>query len=288
MPIDYESLRATRYENEVCHYSDKDAILYALGVGFGADPADQRELDYVCECLEGGAGLKTVPTLATVLVRTAGAIDAPGINNELLVHGDQRLRLERPLPPEASLLADTGVVEVYDKGKDKGALLLVETRLRLESGALVATSTTGLFLRGDGGFGGPSSGAPKPHPIPERDADTQAILQTQPNQALLYRLNGDRNPLHVDPAFAARAGFERPILHGLCSYGVACRGMLQHICDYDHSRIREFDARFSAPIFPGDALVMEFWRDDETVSFRLRNHQSGQVVINNGRCLLRD
>ncbi|MCY4030693.1 MAG: MaoC/PaaZ C-terminal domain-containing protein [Hyphomicrobiales bacterium] len=284
MPLDYEKLRAVHFKDEAHHYDEKDAILYALSVGFGADASDRNELGYVCECLEGG--LKTVPTLATVLVRSAGAIDTPGINHELLVHGDQRLRIDNPLPPEADVLADTRVVEIFDKGADKGALLLVETKLRLEDDTPLATSTTGLFLRGDGGFGGPKDGAPRPHAIPECDPDFIAPLHTTPNQALLYRLNSDRNPLHVDPDFAARAGFDRPILHGLCSYGIACRGLIQHVCNYDAWRIREFDARFSAPVFPGDVLEMEFWHKDETVSFRVRNKESKQVVINNGRCLL--
>ena len=284
MPLDYEKLRALHFRDEMRHYDKKDVILYALSVGFGADASDRNELEYVCECLEGG--LKTVPTLATVLVRSAGAIDTPGINHDLLVHGDQRLRIDNPLPSEADVLADTRVVEIFDKGEDKGALLLVETKLRLGNDTPLATSTTGLFLRGDGGFGGPKDGAPRPHTIPERDADFTAPLHTTPNQALLYRLNGDRNPLHVDPGFAARAGFNRPILHGLCSYGIACRGMVQHVCDYDAWRIREFDARFSAPVFPGDVLEMEFWREDKTVSFRVRNKEKKQIVINNGRCLL--
>lgn len=284
MPLDYEKLRAVHFRNEARHYDEKDVILYALSVGFGANASDRNELEYVCECLE--SGLKTVPTLATVLVRSAGAIDTPGINHELLVHGDQRLRIDNPLPPKADVLADTRVVEIFDKGVDKGALLLVETKLRLGDNTPLATSTTGLFLRGDGGFGGPKDGAPRPHTIPGRDADFTAPLHTTPNQALLYRLNGDRNPLHVDSGFATRAGFNRPILHGLCSYGIACRGMVQYVCGYDARRIREFDARFSAPVFPGDILEMEFWREGKTVSFRVRNKENEQVVINNGRCLL--
>ena len=288
MPLDYERLCAIAHSGETCRYNDKDAILYALSTGFAGDPANAAEMEYVCECLEGRA-LKTVPTLATVLVRTAGAIDAPGINRTLLVHGEQRLRLERPLPAQADLLADTRVADVFDKGKDKGALLVVETALRLRDGDVpLATSTTSLFLRGDGGFGGAAGPAPQPHPIPERAPDLRAILHSQANQALLYRLNGDRNPLHVDADFARRAGFKAPILHGLCSYGIACRGVLQHVCDYDHRRIRAFDARFAAPVFAGDALAMEFWRDGTIVSFRLRREESGEMVINNGKCILRD
>ena len=286
MPLDYARLCAIAHAGEACRYGDREAILYALSVGFGGDPADLAERDYVCECLQGRA-LKTVPTLATVLVRTAGAVDAPGVNRTLLVHGEQRLRLERPLPAQAALLADTRVVDVFDKGPGRGALLVVETRLRLEAGgAPLATSTTGLFLRGEGGFGGNAGPAPRAHAVPGRAPDLRAELHTRPDQALLYRLNGDRNPLHADPDFAARAGFGAPILHGLCSYGIACRGVLRHVCGYDHRRIRAFDARFSAPVFPGDALAMEFWRDGDIVSFRLRRRDGGEVVIDNGRCAL--
>jgi acyl dehydratase len=149
------------------------------------------------------------------------------------------------------------------------------------------TLVSSTFARGDGGFGGPAGSGPQPHAIPDRKPDVTATLRTSKGQALLYRLNGDRNPLHADPDLAKRVGFPVPILHGLCTYGIACRAILQTVAAYDHTRITGFDVRFSAPVYPGEAIATDIWVDGATVSFRCRiPERNDTVVINNGRCAL--
>ena len=261
-------------------YADREAILYALSVGFGRE-AD--ELPFVFE----RPNLRTVPTLAVVIAPT-GVIHKTGVDMTKVLHGEQDLVLHRPLPAAAEIVAQSRVVEAFDKGEGKGAVLQLETAARLASDdAPLFTSTMTIVARADGGFGGSQAAPPAPHALPDRPRDEVVGLQTRADQALLYRLNGDRNPLHADPAFALRAGFDRPILHGLCSYGVACRALVKSVCKGDPDRIASFGARFSAPAFPGDTIDTEIWEDAETVSFRCKARERDVVIINNGRCLLR-
>ena len=282
MPIDYEKVMQIKKEGVRFSYTDRDVLLYALGVGFGRDPLNEKELPYVYE-----ESLKTVPTMATVITINAAPITETGVNFMMLVHGEQGIKLHRPLPQEAEVLANTRVAGAYDKGKDKGALVCFETAMTLESGEPLCTLSSTVFARGDGGFGGPRDGAPQPHPLPERVPDMQCEVTTREDQALLYRLCGDRNPLHADPAIAEQAGFPKPILHGLCTYGSACRGILRDVCGYDHTLIQEFNARFSAPVFPGETLVLSLWRDETVVSFRAAvKEREGVIVLNNGKCVL--
>jgi acyl dehydratase len=257
-------------------------MLYALGVGMGRDPLDESELPFVYE-----NGLKTVPTMATVIAwgqRTLGKAD---INYLMVVHGEQRLTVHKPLPPAAVIVSDERVVAAVDKGAGKGALIYTEKVIRLKNtNEKLCTLGGTIFARGDGGFGGPSAGGPEPHAIPERKADAMCETDTRVDQALLYRLSGDRNPLHSDPKIAKMAGFPRPILHGLCSYGTACRAVLKTICKYDHTMITGFDVRFSAPVFPGETIVTEMWKDGNVVSFRSKVKERDIVVLNNGKCTL--
>ena len=215
MAIDYDHIMSLTSKGEKFSYGDRETMLYALGVGMGRDPLAPRELPYVYE-----SGLKTVPTMATVIAWGAGPLRDSGINYLMVVHGEQKLTLHQPLPPAADIIADSKVVGAYDKGAEKGAVIVTETDIRLaDSGDALCTLTSTTFARGDGGFGGPSEGAPKPHEIPDRAPDETLEVDTRPDQALLYRLSGDRNPLHADPEFATAAGFPAPILHGLCTYG---------------------------------------------------------------------
>jgi acyl dehydratase len=225
--------------------------------------------------------------MASVLARVPLLKDS-GYDYTKVVHGEQRLTLHRPLPPEGELIASARVTEAYDKGAGKGAVIYTETAVRCAAdGRPMFTLRSSTFARGDGGFGGPSGTGPPPHAIPERKPDATATLQTRKDQALFYRLSGDRNPLHADPDLAKRAGFPVPILHGLCTYGVACRAILRTVAAYDHTRITGFDARFSAPVYPGDAIAIDQWIDGRTVSFRCRiPARDDIVVINNGRCAL--
>ena len=282
MAIDYDKLMALETKDEPFSYKDTQTMLYALGVGFGREPLNEKELAYVYE-----KDLKTVPTLSTVVAWGAGNMQKSGINYLMVVHGEQRLTMHRPLPVAADILADSRVTGVFDKGADKGALVLTQTTLRLkDSGEKLCTLGSTTFARGDGGFGGPKQGAPSPHVLPTRAPDTTCTVDTLADQALLYRLSGDRNPLHSDPEFAKAAGFPKPILHGLCTYGSVCRALITQVCDYDHTKIKQFDARFSAPVFPGDSIAVDIWKDGATVSFCARVAQRDTVVLNNGLCVL--
>ena len=281
MPIDYETIMSLKSEGEAFSYSDRETMLYALGVGFGRDPMEARELPFIYE-----GDLRTVPSLATVIAWGAGPLRESGINFMMVVHGEQRLKLHRPLPPAGDITADSRVVGAYDKGEGKGAIILTETEIALQSGEKLCTLGSTVFARGDGGFGGPKEGNPPPHPIPDRKPDHQLEAQTRIDQAVLYRLSGDRNPLHIDPAFAKAAGFDKPILHGLCSYGTACRALLQNLCDYDHKKITQLDVRFSAPVMPGETLAFDVWEDGKNLSFTARAKERNVLALNNGKCVL--
>jgi acyl dehydratase len=285
MALDYQHLMGLKREGDRFSYSDRETMLYALGVGMGRDPLDAKELDYVFE--RPGAALKTVPSMATVLTRVPLLKDC-GYDYTKVVHGEQRLTLHRPLPPEGELIADARVTGAYDKGAGKGAVIYTETAVRSAAdGQPMFTLSSTTFARGDGGFGGPAGSGPAPHELPSRSPDKTLTLETRKDQALLYRLNGDRNPLHADPELARRVGFKAPILHGLCTYGTACRAVLQTVAAYDHSKIAGFDVRFSAPVYPGESIATDMWIDSRTVSFRCRvPERENVVVIGNGRCML--
>lgn len=282
MPINYDKLMATRISDVPCNYAQKDAMLYALGIGFGANPLDHKELPYVYE----GNGLQTVPTMASMLLPHT-FLAGCGWDYSKVLHGEQRLELYRPLPPAAELLANRRVVAVYDKGASRGAKILVEAEVRLARNATVmfVLSST-LIARGDGGFGGPPGAGPLPHRLPKREPDMSCDIPTRRDQALLFRLSGDLNPLHSDPVIARKAGFEEPIMHGRCTAGIACRAILKTICDYDFTLVKGFDVRFSAPVYPGDLLTTEMWQDRNIVSFRCVVKKRNVVVINNGKCTL--
>jgi len=281
--IDYEKLMGLKREGERFSYTDRETLLYAVSVGMGRDPLDANELPYVYE----KTALKTVPSMASVLTRIPLLMDC-GYDYTKVVHGEQRLTLHRPLPPQGDLVANARVVAAYDKGPGKGALIYTETDVRLANGGqALYTLLSATFARGDGGFGGPAGSGPAPHPIPARAPDLTETFETRADQALLYRLNGDRNPLHADPELARRVGFPMPILHGLCTYGIACRAILKLAAGYDHRRICALDVRFSKPVYPGESIATDLWLDGSTVSFRCRIPQrDGAVVIDHGRCLL--
>jgi acyl dehydratase len=283
MALNYEKLMALKREGDRFRYGDRETMLYAIGIGMGADPLDRDELPFVFE----QGQLKTVPSMATVLTRVPLLKDC-GYDYTKVVHGEQHLSLHRPLPPEGELIASARVIAAYDKGAGKGAVIYTETAVRSAAdGNPMFTLVSSTFARGDGGFGGPAGSGPPPHAIPERKPDATATLQTRKDQALLYRLNGDRNPLHADPDLAKRVGFPAPILHGLCTYGVACRAILRTVASYDHTRITGFDVRFSSPVYPGEAIATDMWIDGPVVSFRCRiPERKDTVVINNGRCTL--
>ncbi len=283
MPLDYDQLMATEILDLPLSYTDRDSILYALSIGMARDPMDLKELPYV---FEQGDAFRTVPTLATVLVPDLFPPNL-GWDFSQVLHSEQRMQLYRPLPPAADLLINKRVADAFDWGPRKGALLLFEAEGRLASDDTVLfTLGCTVMARGDGGFGGPTGKGPRPHRAPKRDPDLSCELTTREDQALLYRLTGDRNPLHADPRMAAAAGFEVPILHGMCTYGIACRAILQTICDYDYTLIEGFDARFTAPVLPGDTIRTDMWQDGNIVSFRCTAVERDVLVLRNGKCTL--
>ncbi len=281
MPIVYDQLMATAIEPAEQAYEPRDCMLYALGVGLGHDPLNEDELAFVYE-----KNLKVLPTMATVLGHTGSLAQRSdtGINWVMVVNGEQGFTLHRPLTGRGIVIGRTKIVEVIDKGAGKGALILTERKISdKSSGALVATVTQTVFCRGDGGFGGPPRQTPPPHPIPTRAPDAVCDLGTRPEMALIYRLSGDFNPLHAEPAFAKAAGYERPILHGLGTFGVSGHALLKTMCGYDPARLVSFAGRFSAPVLPGETIRTEMWQDGAIVSFRARVLERDVIAINHGR-----
>jgi acyl dehydratase len=283
MALDYDQLMATNIVDLPFSYRDTETMLFALSVGVGRDALNRRELPYVSEL---GGPPKTMPAMAAVLVPDMFPPDLGWDFNQVL-HAEQRMQLYRPLPPAADLLINKRIVAAYDRGPKLGAVVLFEAEGRLagDNTALFTIGNT-IVARGDGGFGGPKGKGPKPHRAPRREPDLSCDLPTRKDQALLYRLNGDRNPLHADPVLARSVGYEAPILHGLCTYGVACHAILKTICDYDHTLISGMDARFSSPVMPGDTITTDMWQEGNIVSFQCSVKERDVVVVRNGKCTL--
>ena len=282
MPISYPAILDLKTDGQSFAWRDRETMLYALGIGMGADPLNMDELPFVYE-----NNLKAVPTLATVVAWGAGPMGKTGINYLMVVHGEQSVTFHKPMPTEAQIIADSRIAGAYDKGPGKGAVIYTEIVIKdAKSGEPIATLLGSTFARGDGGFGGPSDGAPTPHEVPTRAPDQSIDIPTRPDQALIYRLSGDRNPLHSDPAIATAAGFPRPILHGLCTYGITCRAVLQTYADYDPAKIKSHAVRFSSPVYPGETITVDMWKDGDTVSFEARVKSRDVTVIKNGKTVL--
>lgn len=283
--LNYDALKNWDFGTQNLTFTPRDTMLYALGIGMGADPMDERELRFVFE-----KDLQAVPTMAAVLGTPGQWWKDPraGIDWVKLVHGEQHVRLERPFPTGGTLKVTNKIVSVTDKGAGKGALFVAVRELRdAASGELIATGRNVSFCRGDGGYaaqGGQSDPAPEAlAAVPERDPDFEVVLPTLERQALIYRLSGDYNPLHADPAVGRAAGFERPILHGLCTYGMAAHALLKSECAYDASRLRGLSVRFTAPVIPGETIRFQFWRTSpKQLQLRARVDTRNLVVLNNG------
>jgi acyl dehydratase len=277
MPIRYPEILSIEEPGRTFSWSDRDTMLYALAIGMGSDPDNGDELPFVYE-----KNLKAVPTLATVVAWGANiGAERIGLNRALTVHGEESITWHRPIAAAGSVIASSRVVAAYDKG-EKGAVVEREMQLRDVDGTLLVSLLRTAFARGDGGFGGPSE-TPPPHQVPSRARDVVLEFATRQDQALLYRLCGDRNPLHADPAAAMAAGFPRPILHGLCTYGICCRAILQAYCGFEPARMKSLSARFSAPVFPGDRIAVRLWRDHDIVSFEATVPARDVTVIKSGR-----
>ena len=290
MPIYYPDILQQAAPPVRFSYTEKDVMLYALGIGLGSDPLDLRELDFVTE-----KALKVFPTALTVLCSPATATQAPTVPLGLrlssfdrvkTLHGEQRIEILRAIPPRGSFILETRTTAAVDKGREKGAVIVSEWLWRGDDGSIVATLSSTSFARGDGGFGGPTEGAPAPHIVPERDPDFTVDIPTRPDQALLYRLTGDFNPLHSRPEVAAQAGFPRPILHGMCTYGLTCRAVMQ-ATGCDSESVQSHQLRFSSPVYPGEVVTVALWRDDNVISFEASVQKRGVTVVKNGKTVLR-
>lgn len=287
--LNYSVVKSWPFSEVLNTYSADDCILYALSVGMAADPFDEADLRYAIE-----DDLQVLPTF----VATVGAPGAWASNPETgidwmrILHGEHRMRFYRALPPRGTLLSQTRVTGIVDKGAGRGALVTTERDVRAaSSGELLAQVEHVSFCRAEGGYsvdGSPSDSLLPPLPaVPQRPAQASMEMPTQQNAALLYRLNGDRNPVHALPRAWREAGFDRPILHGLCTYGMAARALIKLACDGDAARLSYFAARFSAPVFPGETLVLNLWNDsldtaDRTLHFEVYVKERGVTVLSHG------
>jgi len=272
MALDPDKLLKLRLETRQ-RVERSATILYALGVG-------ATELPFVYE-----EGLRALPTMA-VTMAYPGFVWRNlnlGVDWQRVLHGETSVVLHAPLPVEGEVVGHTTFGPIFDKGADKGAVAYQTREIYLADGTHIATVCNGTFLRGDGGFGGTSEGQPKPHRIPDRSPDIALALPTATNQALIYRLSGDLNPLHIDPAVAHAAGFRKPILHGLASYGVVGRAILSVLCGNVPERLKRLDVRFSSPVFPGETIRTEIWRESAgRAVFRAVCDEREQTILNNG------
>lgn len=259
----------------------RDTMLYALGIGLGADPVDPRQLRFVYE-----KDLLAFPTIIAVICEPHGWLRHTGTGfGAKAVAGGTRIRLHRPIPGAGEFLGKARLASVVDKGVGKAALVTTARDVyEKSSGELIATMEHTRFCRGDGGFGGTTGPVELPHALPDTAPEFVCEMRTLPQAALIYRLSGDYNVLHADPEQANELGFPRPNLHGLCTLGVACHALLKTLCGYDPSRLKSIEARYSVPVYPGETLRTEMWRDGSVVSFRtVVTERDNAMVLNNGR-----
>lgn len=263
-----KELPASTYE-----YNDRDVMLYALGVGATTD-----DLSFVFE-----KELKVLPTFAVIpafpaLMSIGSVLE---FNPALLLHGEQRIELRGPIPTSGKLITQAKITAIYDKGS--GAVVVIDAETKDESGGVLFTNTFGVFLRGEGGFGGERGpSASKKNVPPERTPDHTIEDKIPLNQAAIYRLSGDRNPLHIDPDFAKMAAFDRPILHGLCTFGYAGRAVLNAVCGGDPARLKDFEVRFAGVAYPGETIVTEIWQEGpDKAIMRATTAERGEPVISN-------
>jgi len=284
VPIDIEKVLNAALPSQKSSWTADDVILYHLGIGAGVPPTAEGELDYTYE-----ARLKVLPSFGVIPAFGAmgGVIGVEGvsINPMMILHGEQAITIHRPIPTSAEVTTSARVTDVFDKGK--GAAIVVVADSADASGQPLFTNRFLIFVRGEGGFGGPS-GPPPGHAAPEREPDLVVESATLEQQALLYRLSGDKNPLHADPSFAAMGGFDRPILHGLCSYGIVCKAVVDSALDGDVDQVGSYEARFGGVVFPGDTIVTSIWRDGSRLLISASTKERGTPVVTNSAITLRE
>ena len=280
--IDLDKVLGYEFQPMTSQYDEKDASLYALAIGAAADAVDVDELKFVYEI---STKFQTIPLFAVTFISETLMrildIDGLDFNPMMLLHGEHYLEIKRPLPPKSALHHHAQIVDVFDKGK--GALLIIEVRTAGYDGRDLALNRLSIFIRGLTGFGG-ERGAANEYILPDRAPDGVITEKTAVNQALQYRLaSGDRNPLHADPAMAALGGFDRPILHGLCTYGYAGRAVLKQYGGNDGEKFKSINGRFSKHVFPGETITTEMWQESPTrILFQSKAAERDVVVLSNG------
>ncbi len=277
MPIDPEKARGAQIAAGSGSWDKDDVILYHLGIGAGVPQTDPHELAYTYE-----KNLEVLPSFGVIPVFGAlgGLGSVPGLqfNFAMLLHGEQDIEIHQRIPTEAKVTSRGRVAEIYDKGK--AALVVLEVVTSDENGDKLFTNRFSLFLRGEGGFGG-ESGPKAGNLPPDRDPDGVVESPTLPQQALLYRLSGDKNPLHADPEFAKLGGFDTPIIHGLCSYGIVCKAVVDGALDHDPSRVARYQARFAGVAYPGETYVTSFWKDGDRILVESKSKERDAKIISN-------
>ncbi|MBP2839277.1 MaoC/PaaZ C-terminal domain-containing protein [Pseudomonas sp. PNP] len=278
MPIDVEKLLSYPIPEVRQSLTRQQTAFYALSVGVGCEPLDERQLRFV----DYRRDLQALPSMALVLGHPGFWLGDPqsGVDPKSVVHGEQAITLHADLPVEGDVIGKTEIVGLVDKGEGQGALLYTRKHIHaVDDGRLLASTLSTTFLRGGGGFGGDNTPQGRAHVTPDTAPDFSIDLPTRPEQALYYRMNGDDNPLHADPAVAKAAGFTQPILHGLCTFGVVCHALIRTLGRYDPTSLRSMALRFSSPVLPGETLRSEIWRDG---SFRARVVERDALVVSNG------
>lgn len=285
MAIDTEKALATELPGDTFSWDDQDVILYNLAVGAGNPPTDELELRYAYE-----GDLQAVPSYGTIppfnIMMSMGSLDGMDINLAQILHGEQELEVHRPIPTSGRVMQTGRVVDIFDKGK--GALVVMEiVSVEEKTGEPLFTNRPSIFIRGEGGFGG-ASGPPAADTPPDREADHMVESPTLPQQALLYRMaSGDKNPLHADPGFAMFAGFEKPILHGLCTYGVVLKAAVDAALDGMAEKVGAYKARFAGHVFPGETIVTSVWIEGETLLLSATTKERGDIVLSNAKVTVR-
>lgn len=280
LPLSTDSLLMAGVNDVTCRYRDTDSILYALGVGFAADPTNPKELDYAYE----GRALRVVPTMACNLVDFSFLEDS-GWNTDAVDVIEQKLELYRPMPDSADLRVDQRVVSVMEHG-DGGVHVMVESEARMANDGTVLFTLATTLLAGGGTASAAGIAGPLPHKLPDREADLVCDLAATAQQPLLFRLTGDRRAHFADPYVARALGLPATPLHEQCVSGMACRAILRTICDYDFTLVAGFELRITGNLFPGEVLTTEMWQERNIVSFRATVRERDAVIIDNGKCTL--
>jgi acyl dehydratase len=284
MPIEPQKALAAKFPVSTASWEPDDVILYHLGIGAGVPATDPNELEYTYE-----KNLKVLPSFGVIPVFSsmgASLFNVEGLkfNPAMLLHGEQDIEIHRPLPTAAQIESRVRIAGIYDKGK--AALVVLEIETKEQGGAPLFTNRFSLFLRGEGGFGG-ESGPKAGNEAPSRAPDFTVESKTLPQQALLYRLSGDKNPLHADPAFAKMGGFDTPILHGLCSFGIVCKAAVDHALKGDVTKVARYQARFAGVFFPGETMVTSIWREGSQLLVASKSKERGTPVLSNAALTLR-